>query len=150
MAIRRFTHAIGCAVALAMSTMLAGCGSAPATSPSAPSPEGLLTAAGFKTVVASTDAQLKHLPTIPAGQVTVISQTGKNFFVYPDLAKNQIYVGTQKEYQAYLKLRVQNNLPLSDPEASYFKQDAGMPRADQRDESAPWTPWPNFDGLGWQ
>ena len=91
--------AVTCAIVFALVT---GCGSPlPAASPRA---ESLLLAAGFKTVVASTDAQLKQIPTLPPGQVTVITQTGKNWFVYPDLPRNQVYVGTEKEYQAYLKL----------------------------------------------
>ena len=115
----------------------------------APQAESLLLAAGFKTVVASSDKQLQSLPTLPAGQVTVVTQTGKNFYVYPDLAQNRIYVGTEKEYQAYLKLRAQNNLPAPDPQASYFQQDAAMRKADARDASVPWELWPSFSGLGW-
>jgi hypothetical protein len=92
-----------------------------------------LSAAGFKTVVATTDKQLQEIPKLPAGQITVMSNTGKNYFVYPDLAKKQIYVGTEKEYQAYLKLRAQNNLPATDPEASYAKQDEAMRKAIARD-----------------
>ena len=114
--------------------------------------ESLLTAAGFKTVVASTDRQLTQIPALPTGQVTVISQTGKNWFVYPDLARNRIYVGTEKEYRTYLKLRAQNNLPDVDPQAQYYKQDAAMNAATARDASIPqweWDAWPEFKALGW-
>ena len=127
-------------------------GSACAPAPPAPSPkaESLLLIAGFKIVTASTDAQLKQIPTLPAGQVTVITQTGKNYFVYPDLPKNRVFVGTQKEYQTYLKLRKVNDLPDVDPQASYVKQDTAMMKADQRDTSLPWEAWPRFDLLNWQ
>jgi hypothetical protein len=128
-----------------MLTLFMGC----ASSPSAPPTESLLLAAGFKVVVASTDTQLQQLPTLPAGQVTVVTQTGKNYFVYPELAKNQIYVGTEKEYQAYLKVRSQNNLPDVNPEASYMKQDAAMRKVNAIDASVPWELWPDFSGLGW-
>lgn len=127
-------------------TALVGCASAP---PQSPNPESLLLAAGFKTVAASTDKQIQHLPTLPAGQVTVITQTGKNWYVYPDLPKNQLYVGTGREYQAYLKLRAQNNLPPPDPNAAYLKADAAMVRANAQDQSDPWTWWPEFGTLGW-
>ena len=114
----------------------------------------MLTEAGFKTVVASTDKQLQTIPTLPAGQVTVITQTGKNWFVYPDLARNRVYVGTEKEYRAYLKLRTQNNLPDVDPMASYYRQDASMTAANAY-AAAPTTPlaweeWPEFGALGGQ
>ena len=134
---------------LSVLALIAGCASAPGT-PSTAQVEGLLVAAGFKTVVASTDKQLQQLPTLPPGQVTVVTQTGTNWFVYPDLARNRVYVGTQKQYQAYLQLRAQNNLPDVDPRASYFKQDAAMSAATARDASIPyWEYWPGFNSLGW-
>ncbi len=128
---------------------LVACTAAPSAPPPQPQAENLLAAAGFKTIVASTDKQLQMLPTLPAGQVTVVTQTGKNYFVYPDAAKNRIYVGTEKEYQAYMRLRARNNLPAPNPEGSYMQQDAAMRKADARDASVPWYLWPDFSGLGW-
>ena len=140
------SNAAKVAVVVASFAWLAGCASTPPVAQD----ESLLVAAGFKTVVASTDRQLQRLPTLPPGQVTVITQTGKNWWVYPDLAKNRVYVGTQKQYQAYMQLRAQNNLPAPDPQASYFKQDAGMTAATARYASVPyWEEWPDFVGLGW-
>jgi hypothetical protein len=133
--------------ALLLPVLAFGCASAPSSPPV--QPESLLRAAGFKVVAATTDRQLQLLPRLPPGQVTVVTQTGKNFFVYPDATKNQVYVGTEKEYQAYLKLRAQNNMPVANPEASYFQQDAAMRKADTRDASVPWDLWPDFNGLGW-
>src|SRR5271154_49320 len=135
---------------LTLSAIVLGCAAAPSSPPpSTPQNDSLLVAAGFKPVVASTDKQLQMLPTLPAGQVTVGTQTGKNYFVYPDLANNRIYVGTEKQYQAYMTLRAQNNLPTPDPQRSYFKQDAAIQKADARDLSVPWDVFPNFSGLGW-
>jgi hypothetical protein len=138
--------------ALAAFALVAGCAGTGTSAPPAslaPQTESLLSAAGFKTVVASTDKQLQEIPKLPAGQVTVMSNTGKNYFVYPDMAKKQIYVGTEKEYQAYLKLRAQNNMPNVNPEASYAKQDTAMRKADTRDNSVYWELFPDFNGLGW-
>jgi len=138
--------------AFAVLVLVTGCATTGTSAQSAlptPQTEALLSAAGFKTVLASTDKQLQEIPKLPAGQVTVMSNTGKNYFVYPDLARKQIYVGTEKEYQAYLKLRAQNNMPNVDPEASYAKQDAAMRKADVRDNSVYWELFPDFNGLGW-
>ena len=143
----KLAYAIKALGAFTLSALVLGCASTPSSPP--PPAESLLVAAGFKTVVASTDKQLLSLPTLPAGQVTEVTQTGKNFFVYPDTAQNRIYVGTEKEYQAYLKLRAQNHMPTPDPQASYFQQDAAMRKADARDASVPWDLWPSFSGLGW-
>jgi hypothetical protein len=144
----KLSYCIKAFALLTLSALVLGCTSTPSSAPP-PQAESLLVAAGFKTVVASTDKQLQLLPTLPVGQVTVVTQTGKNFFVYPDSANNRIYVGTEKEYQAYMKLRAQNNLPTADPQASYFQQDAAMRKADARDASVPWELWPSFSGLGW-
>jgi len=132
--------------------LIAGVLASCATTPPTAQNEGLLTAAGFKTVVASTDKQLQDLPTLPAGQVTVGTQTGKNWFVYPDLPKNRVYVGTQKEYRAYLDLRAQNGLPDVDPMAAYYKRDQAMTSALPRDATTPpsWEWWPMFDQMGFQ
>jgi hypothetical protein len=142
------SHTIIVLGALALAALV-GCADAPSAPPPQPQAENLLTVAGFKTVVASTDKQLQMLPTLPAGQVSVVTQTGKNYFVYPDAAKNRIYVGTEKEYQAYLRLRAQYNMPTPNPEGSYMQQDAAMRKADARDASVPWYLWPDFNGLGW-
>ena len=135
---------------LATVGFIAGCGSAP---PAAPTPqvESLLTAAGFKVVVPTTEKQIQLLPTLTAGQVTVVNQTGKIWYVYPDRVNNRAYVGTEKEYRAYLALRAQNNLPDVDPQASYFKQDQAMTATTARYAEVPnWGEWPEFAGLGWQ
>ncbi len=131
-------------VMLAMAALVWGCAAAPAAGPSAAQVEPLLVAAGFKTVVASTDRQLQQLPTLPAGQVTAITQTGKNWFVYPDLARNRVYVGTEAEYRAYLKLRARNSLPDNDPQASYYKEDTAMTATSKRYAGIPWEGWPEF------
>jgi hypothetical protein len=127
-----------------LQAMLAAC-SAPAPRNTGPSPESLLTQAGFKTIVASNDRQVQSLPTLPPGQVTVVSLTGKSFYVYPDLGKNQLFVGNEKTYRAYLNLRAQNNMPQIDAESDYFKQDKALRKEDVRDASAPWWDyWPSL------
>jgi hypothetical protein len=133
----RLTSRLLLLVAFALQTLLVAC-SAPAPRNTGPTPESLLIAAGFKTIVASTDKQLQHLPTLPQGQVTVIDLTGKTFYVYPDLSKNQLFVGNEKTYRAYLNLRAQNNMPQVDAEANYFKQDKALHKEDVRDASTPW------------
>jgi len=142
----KFVHVL---VAVALTLAVAGCASPNAPPAASPQVEALLVEAGFKTVVASTDKALQQLPTLPAGQVTAVTQTGKNWFVYPDLPKNRVYVGTQKEYTAYLNLRQKNNLPDVDPEASYYKQDAAMTAKSARYAGVPIDGWPDFAVLGW-
>jgi hypothetical protein len=80
----------------------AGCATVPRTPRVS---EDLLVTAGFKIVAARTDAQQQHLQTLQQGAVSEMQQTGKHFYVYPDLANRRLYVGTPKEYESYLALR---------------------------------------------
>src|ERR1700726_5259888 len=54
--------------------------------------ENLLIAAGFKVIVPSTAAQ-QQLQALPAGKVTLVQKDGKTYYVFPDAANNQAYVG---------------------------------------------------------
>lgn len=119
--------------------------------------EDLLAQAGFKTVIATTPLQQQHLQTLPQGALTQMQQTGKHYYVYPDAPGKRLYVGTPKEYDAYVALRTRDGLPS--PSASnattadirdYLKQDAAMTKADAQDATIPsWAIWPDFGGLGW-
>jgi hypothetical protein len=148
------SHGWGSALAVfgaSMVMMLAlGCTSAP---PPAPLPdESQLLTAGFKVVEAKTKLQQEYLQNIPRDRVSEWQRTGKSFFIYPVVAKNQLYVGTQKEYDAYCKVAPRCGSPLAQQHAadmaSYNKQDAGMQANTNRDLSDPYYFW-GFDALGW-
>jgi len=86
--------------------------------------------------------------------VTEWQRTGKHFFVYPDPARNQLYVGTPKEYEAYRRLAPGGGPTLAQQQAadmaSYGKQDAAMQMYTNRDLADPYYFWDSFDGLGWR
>lgn len=136
--------------AFAVTALCFGCA---ATAPPPPD-ESQLMAAGFKVVVAKTALQREHLQSLPPGKVTELQRTGTHYFVYPDAARNQIYVGTPKEYQAYLRLRPAgaNALATQQPAdmASYIRQDDAMQKNTNRDLADPYYFWDSFDGLGWR
>jgi hypothetical protein len=134
---------------LLLAGVLAGCATRP-TGPTQAEIEALLRQAGFKTVPARSEQQLTYLPQLPAGEVTVLSQFNRQWYVYPDLPNKQVYVGTLKQYEAYLALRQQANLPPPDPYASSLAQDAAMTAASKRYADVPGYWWPEFGDLGWQ
>jgi hypothetical protein len=72
--------------------------------------ENLLSTAGFKTVPASTPKQQERLKTLTPGKITSAKRGGKTYYVFPDPARNQLYVGSQTEYQKYQQLRLQRKL----------------------------------------
>ena len=135
-------------------TLVLGCASAPQSPP--PPDEAALTAAGFKVVVAKTPMQQEHLRLLSPGKLTELQRNGTHYFVYPDAAKQQIYVGTPKEYEAYLRLRPGESVSAALAKqqvadlASYNKQDAAMQMYTTRDLADPYYFWDSFDGLGWR
>jgi hypothetical protein len=136
--------------ALAAMAILCGCAS---TAPPPPDASQLL-AAGFRVVVAKTVEQQQHLQALQPGKITEWQRNGVHFFVYPDVAKNQIYVGTQKEYLAYRRVQPDTGPTLAQQQAadlaSYNKQDAAMQMYTTRDLADPYYFWDSFDGLGWR
>src|SRR6476661_4503764 len=86
--------------------------------------ENLLIAAGFKVIVPSTAAQQQKLQALPAGKVTLIQKDGKTYYVFPDAANNQAYVGGPTQYQAYKQLRTAIQFRNESFEAAGFGEEA--------------------------
>jgi hypothetical protein len=101
--------------------------------------ENLLIAAGFKVIVPSTTAQQQKLKALPAGKVTLVQKDRKTYYVFPDAANNQAYVGGPTQYQAYKQLRLANKLANENLEAAELNQDASMD----------WGSWGGWGGPGW-
>ena len=87
-----------CLIATLIVVAFAGC----ATSPRGT--ERDLAASGFQVVPATTPEQLRQLNTLPNERISVINRQGEVYFVYPDRAKNQLYVGRNAQYSAYQNL----------------------------------------------
>ena len=146
-------YLLGILGALSVAALSFGCASTP---PPPPLPdESQLSAAGFKVVSATTKEQQEHLQALTPGKITEVQRTGKHFFVYPDVARNQVYVGTPKEYAAYQRLRPGEKTitPAAQQAAdlaAYNKQDAAMQTNNNRDLADPYYFWGGWDGLGWR
>jgi hypothetical protein len=104
--------------------------------------ENLLIAAGFKVIVPSTVTQQQKLRALPAGKVTLVQKDGKIYYVFPDAANNQAYVGGLEQYQAYKQLRLANKLANENLEAAEMNQDASM-------SWGTWGGWGAWGGMGW-
>src|SRR5437762_12790389 len=75
-----------------------------------PQKEVMLQQAGFKTHTATTARQKEHLRALPEGKVSIVMQNGKTFYAYPDAAHNQVYTGTEAQYQAYKQAQLQASI----------------------------------------
>ena len=102
--------------------------------------ENLLIAAGFKVIVPKTAVQQQKLKALPADKVTLVQKDGNTYYVFPDAANNQAYVGGPKQYQAYKQLRLENKLANDNLEAAEMNQDASMD----------WGGWGGWGGPGWR
>lgn len=120
-------------ISLGLMALLAGCATTQST-------ENQLTAAGFKTVVASTPKQISHLESLQSGKITVAKRKGKTFFVYPDKTNKLLYVGGQKQYQSYQQIRMENKIN---------EQNLAISEMDQQTaELNTWNNWGMW-GPGW-
>jgi hypothetical protein len=111
-----------------------------------------LTELGFKVLVATTEVQKNWVKGMAPGKIRAMQRNGKKFFIYPDAAREQIFVGGPREYAAY-----QERHPPSAKEvqkaaqgtAAYRqKQDQMMKSANARDLSDPFLGVSWYD-LGW-
>lgn len=120
-------------VTLGLMTIMAGCATTQTT-------EDNLTAAGFKTVVASTPKQLSHLEALPSGKITVAKRKGRTFWVYPDKTNKLLFVGGQQQYQNYQQIRMSNQINQQNVEIAAMDQ-----------QTAEMNSWNNWDmwGPGW-
>ena len=87
-------------------------------------------ASGFKVITPKTAAQKQKLQNLPAGTVTMIKKGKKTYYVFPDPAHNQSYVGGPKEYKAYQQLRAEKKLTRED------LQEADRPSTAEKSEAA--------------
>ena len=114
--------------ALAVLALAVGCAA------NTQSTENLLSAAGFRTIVANTPQRQQHLKTLPSNKVVPVQRNGKNYYVYADPANNQIYVGNPSQYQQYQQLRLARNLAQDQLATAEMNQQAAM-------NWEMWGPW---------
>ena len=106
--------------AIALLALAVGCASIQ-------SKENLLVAAGFNVIVPKTAAQQQKLKALPPDKVSMVQKSGKTYYVFPNAANNQAYVGGPKQFEAYRQLRLKQKQKLEaaemNPEASTMDWD---------------------------
>jgi hypothetical protein len=100
--------------------------------------ENLAVAAGFKVITPTKPDQQAILAKLPPDKVTQVNYKGKTYYVLPDAAHNQAYVGGPKQYQSYQQLRLAKNISDQNLAAAQMNQDASMN----------WGAWGGWGG-GW-
>ena len=63
--------------------------------------ESLLSQSGFKLITVTIPKQQQAVNGLAQGRVTAVKYNGKLYYVFPTATKDKIYVGRQKQYNAY-------------------------------------------------
>ena len=63
--------------------------------------EFLLAQSGFKVITVTTPKQQQAISGLAQYRVSAVKYNGKLFYVFPTATKDKIYVGRQKQYDAY-------------------------------------------------
>jgi len=129
-------HIFRASIAAACTALLVSCAT---SQTSTQNRESMLVASGFKVITPKTAAQKQKLQNLPPGKVTMIQKGGKTYYIFPDPAHNQAYVGGPNEYGAYQATRADNKLAKESLAQARMYQDASME----------WSVWGGWDaGVG--
>ena len=63
--------------------------------------ESLLSQSGFKVITVTTPKQQQAINGLAEYRVSAVKYNGKLYYVFPTATKDKIYVGRQKQYNAY-------------------------------------------------
>src|SRR2546423_4471033 len=85
---------IGAVVALSLACQTTGNGHAAQK-------ESLLSQSGFKVITVATPKQQQAVSGLAQGRCSAVKYNGKLYYVYPTGTKDRIYVGRQKQFNAY-------------------------------------------------
>jgi crotonobetainyl-CoA:carnitine CoA-transferase CaiB-like acyl-CoA transferase len=85
--------------------------------------ESLLSQSGFKVITVTTPKQQQAVSGLAQGRCSAVKYNGKLYYVYPTGTKDKIYVGRQKQYNAYKQALAAQ--PASQP-ASMAQQGQGQ------------------------
>ena len=63
--------------------------------------ESLLSQSGFKVITVTTPKQQQAISGLAQGRCSAVKYNGKLYYVFPTATKDKVYVGRQKQYNAY-------------------------------------------------
>ena len=91
------------ATAIAVITLITACQTVATNNAetSASQKENLLTQAGFRLITVTTPKQQQAVSQLAQGRVSAVKYNGKLYYVYPTAQKDKIYVGRQRQFNAY-------------------------------------------------
>jgi hypothetical protein len=98
---RKLVTLISFASATAALALLTGCQTTGASQSAVAQKENLLAQSGFKTITVTDPKQQQAVAGLAQGRVSAVKYNEKLYYVYPTATKDRIYVGKQKQFNAY-------------------------------------------------
>jgi hypothetical protein len=100
---KKLSTLTGIVTAMAVLTLIAACQTVATNSSeiAASKKQNLLAQAGFKFITVTTPKQQQAVSQLAQGRCSAVKYNGKLYYVFPTAQKDKIYVGRQKQYNAY-------------------------------------------------
>ena len=98
----------------------------------------LLAAAGFRTVPATTPVQIAKLHNLKSNKLIPLTGKKGTVYVFADVGRNALMVGTPAQYQEYRKLKLRQQ-----------KIDEKLLDAQVRMDDSNWNAWDNAESASW-
>jgi hypothetical protein len=98
----------------------------------------LLASAGFKTIPATTPAQIARLHSLKSSKVIPLTGKKGTVYVFADKAKNTLFVGSPAQYQQYRALKLKQQ-----------KVDEQLLDAQVNMDNADYNAWGEGSDWGW-
>ncbi len=89
------------ASAMAALALMAACQTTGTSQSAVAQKEALLAQSGFKIITVTTPKQQQAIAGLAQYRCSAVKYNGKLFYVFPTATKDKIYVGKQKQYNAY-------------------------------------------------
>jgi len=89
------------ASAMAALALMAACQTTGTSQSAVAQKEALLAQSGFKVITVTTPKQQQAIAGLAQYRCSAVKYNGKLFYVFPTATKDKIYVGKQKQYNAY-------------------------------------------------
>src|SRR6476619_3688942 len=84
--------------------------------------EFLLAESGFKQITVTTPKQQQAINGLAQYRVSAVKYNGKLYYVFPTATKDKIYVGKQKQFNAYKKAGAAQQTAAASQQASWNAQ----------------------------
>ena len=86
---------------IAVLALMAACQTTGTGQAAASQKESLLSQSGFKVITVTTPKQQQAINGLAQYRVSAVKYNGKLYYVFPTATKDKIYVGKQKQFNAY-------------------------------------------------